>query len=99
MLMWLGCSLLGGPLLQRYFYDCCLSSFDIKDLCGELRFSVSQYSSLSRFFSRYTAYQIIVVYSDVAGVVPKGNQRKIKASLSTIAMKFDAVVAFAWIQR
>ena len=85
--------------MQRYFYDCCLSSFDIKDMCGELRFSVSQYSSLSRFFSRSIAYQIIVVYSDVAGVVPTGNQRQRKASLSTIAIQFDAVVAFAWIQR
>ena len=80
---------------SRWFSECCLSSFGSKVLCGELRFSVSQHSSLSRLFPRYISTSLIVVYSDGAGVVPKVNRRQIKAILFTIVMQVDNVVAFA----
>ena len=59
-----------GLLLQIWFSDCCLSSFGSKVLCGELRFYVSQYSPMSRLFTRYIYASIIVIYNAGAGVVP-----------------------------
>ena len=85
-----------GPLF-RWFSDCNLSSFGSKFLCGELGLSVSQYSSLSRSFPRSIAALLIFVHYDGVGVVPKGNRRQRKASLSIIAMQVDVVVVFAWI--
>ena len=52
--------------------------------------------SLGRLFPGCIAAFLTVIYYSGAGVVPKGNCRHIKASLSTITMQVDAVVAFAW---
>ena len=60
---------------------------------------MSQDSSWSRFFPRSIVNALKVVYSAGAGVVPKGNNRQINASSSTIAINFDAVVALAYIWR
>ena len=66
-----------------------------EDLCGEFRFSVYQYYSLSLLFPRSIAASLTVVYSASTGVVSKGNHMQIKASLSTIVMKVDPVVELA----
>ena len=58
-----------------------------KVLCVELIFPESQDSPLSIFFSRSIDALLIVVYSSRGGVVPKGNCRQRKDSLSTIAMQ------------
>ena len=55
-----------------------------------------QYLSLSILFPRSIAAFLKVVYSSGAGVVPKGNHRQRKSSLSTIDMQVYPVVAFAW---
>ena len=83
----------------RWLADFCLFSCGSKDRCGEFISSVSQYSSRSRSFPSSIAASLTVVYSAGVGVVPKGNLRQIKASLSTIAMHVDAFFAFACIQR
>ena len=44
-------------------------------LCGELRYVVSYYSSLSSSFPSSISAFPIVLYSDGAGVVPNGNRR------------------------
>ena len=62
-----------GSAFERCFTGCCSSSFGSKVLCGELRFSVSQDYSLSRSFPKSIANFLIVVYSSVVSVVPKGN--------------------------
>ena len=87
----------GGSAFARWFYDCCLSSFESKDLCDEFISSVSQDSYHGRCFPRYTAASLTVVYSAGAGVVPKGYLRQRKASLYTIDMQVDAVIAFSCI--
>ena len=46
---------------------------------------------------RSIAASLTVVYSAVAGVVPKGNVRQIKDISSTNIMHVDVVVAFACI--
>ena len=48
---------------------------------------------------RSIADSLTVVYSDGAGVVPKGNLRQRKAGSSTIAIHVDVVVVFACIRR
>ena len=58
---------------------------------------MSHDSSLSRSLHRSIAASLIVVYSAGAGVVPKGNNRQRNASLSTIAMQVDVILAFTWI--
>ena len=68
-------------------------------MCGEFRFSVSQYSSLGRLLPRPISAFLIVIHSVGSGVVPKSNSRQRQASLSTISMQVNAVVAFAWIRR
>ena len=88
-----------GSAFVRWFSDCFSSSFGSEDLCGELRFSVSQDFPLSRSFTRSISALLTVLYSAGAGVVPKGNLRQRKDGLSTIDMQVDAVVAFAWIRR
>ena len=60
---------------------------------------MSQDLSLSRLFPRYIAAFLIGVYYSGAGVAPKSNLRQKKASLSTISMQVNAVVAFIWIRR
>ena len=60
---------------------------------------MSHDSYLSWLFPRYIYASLIVVYYDGAGVVPKGSRKQRKASLSTIEMQVDIVLAFAWIQR
>ena len=99
MLLWLLFFTARGYAFVRWFADFCLSSFGSNFLCGELIFSVSQYSSLSRSFPRYISASLIVVYYAGAGVVPKGDRRQRKASFSNISMQFKGVVAFAWIRR
>ena len=73
-----------GSFSAIWIVDSCLSSRVIKDMCGECRSSVSQYSYRSRSFSRSIAALPIVVYSASAGVVPKGNRRHRKTILSNI---------------
>ena len=68
-------------------------------MCDELRFSASQYLSLSISFPRSIYYPLIVVYFDGSGLVPKVDRRQRNSSLYTISMKVDAVLSFAWIQR
>ena len=60
---------------------------------------MSQDSYRSRSFTRYISASLTVVYSAGLVVVPKVDHSQIKASLSTIAMHVDAVVAFACIRR
>ena len=88
-----------GSAFVRWFSDCFSSSFGSEDLCGELRFYVYQYLSLSILFPRYIAAFLTVVYYAGAGVVPKGNHTKIKSSSYTIDMHVNAVVAFSCIRR
>ena len=83
----------------RWLFECCLYFCGSKDLCGEFRSSVSQDSSRSRSFPRSIAASLTVIYSFVAGVVPKGDRRQRNASSSTIAMHVTAVVIFSCIQR
>ena len=79
-----------GPTYQ-FFANCYLSSFDSKDMCGELRFSVSQYSYLSRSFTRSIDAFLTVVYSAGVDAVPKDEHRQRKSSLSTIAMQINVI--------
>ena len=58
---------------------------------------MSHDSSLSRSFPGYISVLLIVIYSPGAVMVTKDNHRKIKSSLSTIAMQVEVVIAFAWI--
>ena len=88
-----------GYAFARWFGDYYFSLFGSKDLCGELKSSVSQYLSLSRSFPRSIAASLVVVYSTCAVAMTKGNIRQIKTSLYTIDMQVDAVVVFAWIRR
>ena len=86
-----------GSAFVRWFSDCCLSYFGSKVMFGELILSVSQDSSYSRLFHRSIAALLVVVYSSDVGVVSKGNCRQRKASMYTITMQVNTVVAFAWI--
>ena len=88
-----------GSACTIWFVNCCLSSFVSKYMCSEFRSYISQDLYWSISFTMSIVDSLIVVYSAGAGVVPEGNHRHRKASLSNIAMKFDEVVAFAWIQR
>ena len=88
-----------GSAFSRWLVDCCLSSCDSKDLCGEFRSSVSQYLSRSRSFPRSISASLTVVYSAGMSVLPKGNRRQRRAGLYTIAIHFDVVVAFSFIRR
>ena len=88
-----------GSAFAKWFSGCCLSSFMSKDMCGGFRSSVSQYLSRSRSFPRSISNLLTVIYSAGVGVVPKGNQRQIKASLSTIYIQVKAIVVFALIWR
>ena len=64
-------------------------------MCGGLRLSVSQDSSLSRCFPSSIAAFLTVLFYSGTGVVPKGNHRQIKAIILTIDMQVDVVVAFS----
>ena len=86
-----------GSAFAIWFSKYCLFYFGSKDLCGEFISSVSQYLFRSISFPRSIYALLIVVYSDGAGVVPKGNHRQIKVISSTIAMQVDAVIEFSWI--
>ena len=88
-----------GSDFARLFSDCGSSSFESKVLCGELRLYLSQDFSLSRLFPGSISASLIVIYYAGAGVALKGNHRQRKAGFSSIAIKVNAVVAFAWIQR
>ena len=68
-------------------------------LCGELRYVVSNDSSLSRLFPMSIPASLVVVYSYGAGVVPKSGCRQRKATLSTILIQVDVVLVLAWIWR
>ena len=68
-------------------------------MCGELKFSVSQYSYRGILFTSSIATSLIVLYSDGTGVVPKVNRKQRKDSLSTIDMQVGAVLVFVWIRR
>ena len=87
-----------GSAVARYLTYFCLFSYGSKDFCGESRSSVSQDSFQSRLLPMYIADSLTVVYSDGAGVVPKGNLRQRKSSPLTISVHVNVVVAFACIQ-
>ena len=88
-----------GSDVEIGLVDCCLSFCGIKEQCCEFSSSLSQDLSWSRFFTSSIAASLIVVYYAAAGVFSKVNHRQIKASLSTIYMHVDTVVAFACIRR
>ena len=88
-----------GCAVEIWLADFCSSSCGSKDWCGEFRSSVSQDSSRSRLLPRSISASLTVVYSSVAGVVPKDNLSQRNTSLLTIAMYVDAVVAFACIRQ
>ena len=73
-----------GSAVAIWLVDCYFSSCGIKDRCSEFRSSLPQDSSQSRSFPRSIVASLIVVYSDGAGVGPKGNCRHRKASSYTI---------------
>ena len=52
-----------------------------------------------RLLPRSIATSLMLVYSDGAGVVPKGKQRHRKASLPTIMMHVESICALAWMRR
>ena len=60
-----------GYAVVIWIVDCCLTFYCSKYMCGEFRLSVFQGSSRSRSFSRSIVALPTVVYSDVAGVMPK----------------------------
>ena len=82
-----------------WLVGCCLYSCWSKDMCGDLRSSVSQDSSRSRSFPRYIVDLLIDVYYYGTGVVPKDNRRQRKSNSSIIAVHVDIVVAFSFIWR
>ena len=67
-----------GSAVARWISNCCFNSCRSKDWCGNFRSYVSQDSSWIRSLTRYIAASLTVVYSAVAGVVPKGNLRQRK---------------------
>ena len=73
-----GISTAKGYAVSRWLADSCFSSCVSNDRCGEFRSSVSQDSSRSRSLPRSISASLTVVYSDNAGVVPKGNLRQTK---------------------
>ena len=87
-----------GYAVAIWLVDCCFSSCGSKDRCGGFRSSLSQDSSRSRSFPRSIAASLTVIYYYGAGMVTKGNLSQRKSSSSTIAMNFDAVVAFSCIR-
>ena len=92
-------SIAKGSAVTRCLSDWCFSSCGSKDRCSKFRSSVSQDPSLSILLPRSIASSLTVVYSAVAGVIPKVNLSQRKAFSSTIAMHVGTVVAFACIRR
>ena len=72
--------------------DIFLSSCESKDRHGEFKSSVSKDSSQSGSLPRYIAASLTVIYSNGAGVVPKGKPKQRKASSSTFAIHVKAVL-------
>ena len=88
-----------GSAVAIWIVDCCFSSYGSKYWCGEFKSSTYLDSFQSRLLPRSIAASLTVAYYAGAGVVIKGNLRKIKSIMSTIAMNVDAVVAFSCIRR
>ena len=61
--------------VSRWLFECYFSSCESKDRCGKFKSSVSQDYSRSISLPRSIAASLTVVYSAVAGVVPKVNPR------------------------
>ena len=85
--------------VARWIYDYCFSSCGSKDWCEKFRSYVSQDSSRSRSLPRSISASLTVVYYAGAGVVPKVNLKKRKASSLDIEMHVDEVATFACIRR
>ena len=88
-----------GYSVVIWIADCSFFSCGSKYRCNKFRSSVSQDSSQSRLLPRSIAALLTVVYSAGAGVVPKGNLKHRKYSLSTIAIHVNTVFAFTCIRR
>ena len=88
-----------GSDFERWSYECHSFSSGSRFLCVEVRYVVNHDSYLIRSLPRSIAALLVVVYSADAGVVPKGNHRQRRASLSNISMQVEVAAAFAWIQR
>ena len=87
-----------GSSVAIWIVECCLTSCVSKYMCGEFRSYVSLDSSFSISFPRCIVGSLTVVYSAGTIIVTKFNRRQRKASLSTISLRVNTVVAFACIQ-